>query len=118
MLKRSKTDDEYAGLDSTFAAACKAADAKKKRGKLPELIVRGSDPTATAKELAALIAKRDNFLFNGHVPVRIALEADCLPRALEVTTEMVRVLAHEICIPIKVSKIKGKVVQVPVPLSK
>jgi hypothetical protein len=68
---------------------------------LPELIINGSDPTATAKDLAALIAKRDDFLFNGHAPIRIAAEADCLPRALEVTTEMVRVLAHEISRPTK-----------------
>ena len=69
---------------------------------LPELIISGSDPTATAKDLAALIAKRDDFLFNGHAPIHVAAEADCLPRALEVTTEVVRVLAHEICIPTKV----------------
>ena len=74
----------------------------------PELIISGSDPTATAKHLAALIAKRDDFLFNGHAPIHIAAEADCLPRALEVTTEIVRVLAHEICIPTKVRITKGK----------
>ena len=87
---------------------------------LPELIVSGSDPTATAKELAALIAKRDDFLFNGHAPIHVAAEADCLPRALEVTTEMVRVLAHEICIPTKVriTGTKGKVGRTPAPLSK
>ena len=85
---------------------------------LPELIISGSDPTATAKDLAALIAKRDDFLFNGHAPVRIAAEAGCLPRALEVTTEVVRVLAHEICIPTKVRTTKGKVERIPVPLSK
>lgn len=86
---------------------------------LPELIVKGSDPTATAKKLALLIAKRDDFLFNGYAPVRIAAEADCLPRALEITTEMVRVLAHAICIPTKLRKTKeGAVEQIPVPLSK
>ena len=84
----------------------------------PELIISGADPTATAKELAALIAKRDDFLFNGHAPVHIAVEANCLPRALEVTTEMVRVLAHEICIPTKMRITKGKVEKIPVPLSK
>src|SRR5262245_24267581 len=86
---------------------------------LPELIINGSDPTATAKDLAALIAKRDDFLFNGHAPVRIAAEADCMPRALEVTTEMVRILAHEICLPVEPRTKKGVgVVYVPVPLSK
>jgi hypothetical protein len=57
---------------------------------LPELIISGSDPTATAKDLAALIAERDDFLFNGHAPIHIAAEADCLPRALAVTHEVVR----------------------------
>jgi putative DNA primase/helicase len=88
---------------------------------LPELIISGSDPTATAKDLAALIAKRTDFLFNGHAPIHVAAEADCLPRALEVTTEMVRVLAHEICIPTKVRITKGKkgkFERIPAPLSK
>jgi putative DNA primase/helicase len=85
------------------------------RSGVPELIINGSDPTATAKALAALIAERDDFLFNGYAPVRIAAEAGCLPRALEVTTEMVRVLAHEICTPTKVTPTKERI---PVPLSK
>jgi hypothetical protein len=85
---------------------------------LPELVVNGSDPTATAKDLAALIAERGDFLFNGNHPVRIAVESDCLPRALEVTTEMVRVLAHEICIPVKVQHMKGANKRTLVPLSK
>jgi putative DNA primase/helicase len=83
---------------------------------LPELIVNGSDPTATAKDLATLIARRNDFLFNGHRPIHIANEAGCLPRALEVTTEMVRVLAHKICIPTKVRTTKGVVERTPVPL--
>jgi putative DNA primase/helicase len=89
-----------------------------KRDNLPELIISGSDPTATAKDLAALIAKREDFLFNGHAPVHIAAEADCLPRALEVATETVRVLAHKICIPTKVRITKGEVERIPAPLSK
>src|SRR5262245_7813806 len=36
---------------------------------LPKLIINSSDPTATAKDLAVLIAKHDDFLFNGHAPV-------------------------------------------------
>jgi hypothetical protein len=106
-----KHDNEYGGLDP---ALCRAADAKH----LPELIISSSDPTAAAKDLATLIARRDDFLYNGHAPVRIAAEADCLPRALEVTTEMVRILAHEICVPIKERTIKGEVQRIPVPLSK
>jgi len=82
---------------------------------LPELVVNGSDPTATAKDLALLIAKRDDFLFNGNRPVRIAAEAGCVPRALAATIEMVRVLAHEICIPTKLTIAGAE--HIPIPLS-
>ena len=68
---------------------------------LAKLIINGSDPTATAKELAALIATRNDFLFNGNAPVRIAVEAGKMPRAIKVTVEAVRVLAHELCVPVK-----------------
>jgi hypothetical protein len=82
--------------------------------RLPDLVINNSDPTATAKQLAALIARRDDFLFNGNAPIRVAVEADCTPRALEVTTEAVRVHAHEICTPIKWRAKK----RLAVPLSK
>src|SRR5260370_12565461 len=112
--KNRKARDDYDDLPPGFAAACKTVDAKT----LPKLIISSSDPTAAAKDLATLIARRDDFLFNGHAPVRIAAEADCLPRALEVTTEMVRILAHEICVPTKGRKLKDCVVErIPVPLS-
>jgi hypothetical protein len=88
-----------------------------RKGGAPELIINGSDPTASAKDLATLIAKRNDFLFNGNAPVRIADETGWLPRALEVTTEMVRVLAHEICTPTKVRTRKGAAERIPVPLS-
>jgi putative DNA primase/helicase len=68
---------------------------------LVELIINESDPTATAKELAALVATRNDFLFNGNAPVRIAVEAGKMPRAIKVTVEAVRVLAHELCVPVK-----------------
>ena len=42
--------------------------AKQPSPALPELVINEADPTATAKELAALIAARDDFLFNGHAP--------------------------------------------------
>jgi hypothetical protein len=91
------------------------------KASLPKLIINSSDPTATAKDLAALIAKRDDFLFNGNAPIHVVAEANYSPRALEVTTEMVRVLAHEICVPVKQQKkkIRGKVevVSTPAPLS-
>jgi hypothetical protein len=75
------------------------------------LVINESDPTATARELAGLIAAHDDFLFNGYAPVRIAVEADELPRALEVTTEAVRVYAHTLCHPVKIRK--GAMVAVP-----
>ena len=67
---------------------------------LPDLVV-GHEPTAVAKELAKLIAQGDHYFFNGHAPVRIAIEVNDMPRAIEVTAENVRVLAHEICNPVK-----------------
>jgi hypothetical protein len=70
----------------------------------PELIINESNPTETARELAKLIAQRDEVLFNGYSPVRIAVEADELPRAVEMTTEAVRMYAHKICRPMKVHK--------------
>jgi hypothetical protein len=92
-------------LDALIAAAPDYLPQPKPREQgVPELIVDASDPTATAKDLARLIARRDDFLFNGYAPVRIADEAGWLPRALEVTTDMVRVLAHEICIPVRTTK--------------
>ena len=85
----------------------------------PDLIVNESDPTATATELAALFAAREDFLFNAHAPVRVAVETDNLPRAIEVTNEAVRVYAHKLCRPAKIIKSKdGTTTTVPVPLSR
>jgi hypothetical protein len=85
---------------------------------LPELVINESDPTATARELAALFRQREDSLFNGYTPVRVAAEADNLPRAIPMTTESVRIYAHTICRPVKERKVKGKIAFVPVPLSK
>jgi hypothetical protein len=70
----------------------------------PELIINESNPTETARELAKLIAQRDDILFNGFAPVRIAIEADELPRAIEVLPEALRMYAYKICRPVKVHK--------------
>src|SRR5262245_44672656 len=73
---------------------------------LPELVINPTDPTATARELAAMFAKRKDFLFNGHIPIRIAIEADInMSRAVAVTNEAVRVICHKICVPIKIRRI-------------
>ena len=70
---------------------------------LPDLVI-GHEPTAVAKELAKLIAQGDHYFFNGNAPVRIAIEVNDMPRAIEVTAENVRVLAHEISNPVKRTK--------------
>ena len=80
---------------------------------LPELVITTSNPAATAKGLAELFAHEENFLSNGNAPVRIVVDADDMPRAVEVTPEAVRVYAHEICRPIKERKVKGGVEHVP-----
>lgn len=87
------------------------------RVELPELMVYDNDPPATARELAKLIAKRTDFLFNGNAPVRITAEDDDMPRAIEITNEAVRALAHQICVPIKISATKKNLLREPVALS-
>jgi hypothetical protein len=70
---------------------------------LPVLDI-GHEPTAVAKDLAKLIAQGEHYFFNGNAPVRVAVEINNMPRAIEVTPENVRVLAHEICNPVKRTK--------------
>jgi hypothetical protein len=73
---------------------------------LPELLIDGSNLTRTAKQLAAMFADNHRFLFNGNAPIQVVHENDGMPRAVIVTTEAVRVFAHEICNPIKTVKDK------------
>ena len=75
---------------------------------LPELLINDADPTATAKQLAALIAERGKFLSNGYAPVQIVVDGDGLPRALEVSIETVRVHGHEACNPTRERHTKTK----------
>jgi Bifunctional DNA primase/polymerase, N-terminal len=75
-----------------------------RRAGLPQLHIDAADLTATAKQLAKMIAEREDFLFNGNWPVRLISEAGDMPHAIEVTKESVRVLAHEICNPVVVTK--------------
>ena len=75
---------------------------------LPVLVINESNLTATAKELAGLIVKKGLFLSNGFVPVKIVAEENRLPRAIEVTAEIVRVHAHEICRPVKLQRAAGR----------
>jgi putative DNA primase/helicase len=104
-------------LPKTTKTNGKAGNGQQHQGpppELPELVINGADPTATAKELAAMFASRSNFLSNGYVPVLVSVDADNMPRAIEVSAEAVRIYAHEICRPMKWKD--GELV--PVPLSR
>jgi hypothetical protein len=70
----------------------------------PILVINESDPTDTAKRLAVLIAQHGEVLFNENEPIRIASEAGNLPKALVLNAEYVRVLAHELAVPVKYDK--------------
>ena len=85
---------------------------------LPELVITSSNPAASAKGLAVLLAKEDTFLSNGNAPVQVVVDDDNMPRAVEVTPEAVRVVAHEICKPVKVRPINGGTARVAVGLSR
>ena len=89
-----------------------------KRAALEELVINESDPTETAKTLAVLFTRRDDFLSKGYVPVQVVTDADNMPRAVEVTIESVRIHAHEICKPIKERHTKRGTEMVAVPLSR
>jgi putative DNA primase/helicase len=84
------------------------------RSQLPPLIVDDADPTATAKELAAMLAKSSDFLFNGNGLVRVVVDPDGSPRAIAVTDHAVRVAAHEICNPVKLKRTKKGEQLIPV----
>lgn len=79
----------------------------------PELIIDAGDLTAAARQLADLIAAGERFFDNGNGVVQVTV-VDGMPRASMVTAEAVRVLAHEICVPVMMAK-KGGVI--PVTLS-
>jgi hypothetical protein len=66
----------------------------------PLLTINSGDLTATAKELARLFVADGRFLSNGNAPVMIAVDDD-MPRATLVTTDRVRVIAHEVCRPVR-----------------
>jgi len=72
------------------------------RANLPELVINSSNPVAAAKRLADLIAQSNDFLSNGNWPIQVMAEAGAVPRAIEVSKETVRVLAHTICNPVKI----------------
>jgi hypothetical protein len=89
---------------------------------LPDLVVTTSNPAATAKGLAELFAERDDFLSNGHTPIRVVVNDDDMPHAIEVTPEAVRVYAHQLCKPVKVRQFKkdgaARIERIPVGLSR
>jgi hypothetical protein len=67
---------------------------------LPLLVINSGDLPATAKELAGHFAADGRFLSNGNAPVMINI-VDDMPRATAVSTDRVRVVAHEICRPVR-----------------
>jgi len=97
----------------------KSAEKKSWQSAQPwRLVINESDPTETAKTLAVLFTRRDDFLSKGYVPVQVVTDADNMPRAVEVTIESVRIHAHEICKPIKERHTKRGTEMVAVPLSR
>jgi hypothetical protein len=88
------------------------------RSQLPQLIVDEADPTATAKELAAMFVGHSDFLFNGSNLVRVIADSDGSPRAIAVTDHAVRVMAHEICNPVKLRRTRKGEQLIPVSVSK
>jgi hypothetical protein len=87
----------------------------------PLLIINSGDLTATAKELAGLFVADGRFLSNGNAPVMISVDDD-MPRATQVTTDRVRVIAHEVCRPVRPARgqerLNGSEEYVEVTLSK
>jgi len=83
-------------------------DADNKGDELPELFINETNLPATAKELARLIAGLRDFVFNGTIPARIAIDDDCMPRAVETAPESVCVHGHEVCRPMRLKREKGR----------
>ena len=84
-------------------------DADNKVGdELHELFINETNLPATAKELARLIAGLRDFVFNGTTPARIAIDGDCMPRAIEAAPESVCVHGHEVCRPMRLKRDKGR----------
>ena len=75
---------------------------------LPELLINEANLPATAKELARLITGLRDFVFNGTTPARIAIDGDCMPRAIEAAPESVCVHGHEVCRPMRLKREKGR----------
>jgi hypothetical protein len=99
-------------------AADGAANTEQPEQPLPELLIDGSNLTRTAKQLAAMFAQHRRFLFNGSQPIQVVHEDDEMPRAVTVTTDTVRVFAHEICTPIRIIRDKKGVRATPTTLTR
>jgi hypothetical protein len=74
----------------------------------PLLIINSGDLTATAKELAGRFVADGRFLSNGNAPVMINI-VDDMPRASLVSTDRVRVVAHEITRPVRPANLEERV---------
>ena len=90
---------EWLGYDHSSAVP----NAAQNNGELPELVVNATNLAQTAEQLAALIATKNDFLSNGNMPVQVVVNAaNNMPRAIEASTEAVRIYAHKICRPVKI----------------
>jgi len=77
-------------------------------GRLPDFIIDEADLPETARRLAELIAQQTIFLSNGYMPIRIVVDKNNFPRAIEVNAESVCDCAHELCSPLKIKQKKGE----------
>ena len=98
------------GLDDWSEKLPDGANGMNGAAVLPRLVINGKDLTATAKQLAGLFAADGRFLTNGNTPVMVTPDKG-MPRAIEVTPDSVRIVAHEISRPVTISK-KSKLVEV------
>ncbi|MGC2080737.1 MAG: hypothetical protein WA728_32930 [Xanthobacteraceae bacterium] len=102
-MKFSETfdDDFYSQIAQNRTPEQEAiAKANGHKRELPLLVIQSGDLPATAKELAQHFVADGRFLSNGNAPVMINV-VDEMPRATAVTTDRVRVVAHEICRPVR-----------------
>jgi hypothetical protein len=88
-----------------------AAKANGHLRELPRLVIAKGNLTATAQALAKLFAESRYFLSNGHAPVRIAV-MDGMPCALEASPDMVRMVTHKLCRPVKAGEKKGEFIDI------
>jgi hypothetical protein len=84
----------------------------------PDFLIDEADLPETARRLAELIAQHTIFLSNGYMPIRVVVDKNNFPRAIEVNAESVCDCAHELCSPFKIKKKDGELVNQRVSITK